>query len=332
MDYKTYHSDCFDILPKLDRRSVDLVVVDMPYGQTACEWDNKLDLDKMWAELKRACKKNCIYCFFCTTKFGYELISSNPTWFRYDLVWDKTNSTGWLNAKKAPLRTHEMIYIFSNKDDDLDVSHNLELRDYAGKIYKYTNSTMNEIEEQMGNRKAEHFFYRTNSTQFGIPTKETYKKLIELYKIDEAVDPETSESIFIPYDELRRLWDKDNKDTYNPQIGKGKPFKGKMHNGRCILYGVQKMHKSNNKGTRCPISILKFNHDKEKLHPTQKPVALCEWLVKTYSNKGDIVLDFCMGSGSTGLACKDRHFIGIEKDKKIYDSAIKRLSVDQKNE
>jgi site-specific DNA-methyltransferase (adenine-specific) len=102
-------------LAKLEKASIDLVFADLPYGQTDCEWDNKIDLEKLWIQLKRVSKTNTAFIFFCTTKFGYELIKSNEKWFKYDLVWDKTNTCGFLNAKKMPMRQHEMVYIFYNK-------------------------------------------------------------------------------------------------------------------------------------------------------------------------------------------------------------------------
>jgi site-specific DNA-methyltransferase (adenine-specific) len=102
-------------LAKLEKDSIDLVFADLPYGQTDCEWDNKIDLEKLWVQLKRVSKTNTPFIFFCTTKFGYELIKSNEKWFKYDLVWDKTNTCGFLNAKKMPMRQHEMVYIFYNK-------------------------------------------------------------------------------------------------------------------------------------------------------------------------------------------------------------------------
>jgi hypothetical protein len=114
-----YNDDCFNIFPKI-KEKVDLVVVDLPYstkGQkaTACKWDIPVDLKQMWIELKKICKKDCVYVFFCTTKFGYKLIQSNEKWFRYDIVWEKSRKVGFLNANKMPLRKHEMMYIFKEK-------------------------------------------------------------------------------------------------------------------------------------------------------------------------------------------------------------------------
>lgn len=121
------------------------------------------------------------------------------------------------------------------------------------------------------------------------------------------------------------------KMKYFPQMDIGKPYScnqiGKIRKpNSCIKAPLKTVSKINN-GDRYPKSILKFKHDKQKLHPTQKPVALLEYLIKTYTNEGDTVLDNVMGSGSTGVACinTNRHFIGIEKDEKYYQIAKKRI-------
>ena len=232
------NGDCLEIMPTLQKDSVDLVVVDLPYGQTACNWDSIIDMEKMWVQLKRICKSNATLVFFTTTKFGYKLIASNEKWFRYDLVWEKSSPVGHMSANKCPLRSHEMMYVF------------------------------------------------------GKPSGGT--------------------------------------KTYNPQKTEGKPYKVKAHHylSSVDVYGSTKVVDSENKtGDRHPLSIQKFKHDKEKLHRTQKPVEACEWLIKSYSNEGDTVLDFTMGSGSTGLACKNtnRKFIGIEMDVDIFKTATDRL-------
>jgi len=226
-----YNDDCFNVLHNIEEK-VDMVLVDLPYGQTNLKWDVKIDLDKMWEELKKICKENCIYVFFTTTKYGVDLINSNRKWFRYDIVWVKHIAVGFLNANKMPLRGHEMIYIF-------------------------------------------------------------YKK----------------------------------RGTYNPQKTEGKPY---GHKGRkdAKLYNLKgSIGTMNPDGKRHPLSYIKFNIDKKIKHSTAKPIKLCEWLIKSYSNKNDLVLDFCMGSGTTGVACKntERKFIGVEKDKEIFEYAKNRL-------
>ena len=313
------NDDCFNVFSKIPNKSVQLVCVDLPYGQTHCEWDCLIDLDKMWVELKRIGKDNCQFVFFCTVKFGNTLINSNPKWFRYDIIWEKSKTLGALDCNIRPLRKHEMIYIFSNiGEDDINICRNLEMRAYAEKVFTYINKTLKQITDIMGNRKAEHFYYSNKSTQFGLPTKATYNKLIELFNIDKMEG-------FLPFDKLKPF--ETIKMIYNPQKTEGKPYKCNNSGYKGEVYGNVKSTPIDNKGDRFPISILKFDYDKEKLHPTQKPVALCEWIIKTYSNEGDLVLDFTMGSGSTVVACINtkRKYIGIEKDKTIFEIAKKRI-------
>jgi site-specific DNA-methyltransferase (adenine-specific) len=321
MKFKSYikNADCFDEFKNIKDKTIDLVCVDLPYGQTACKWDSVIDLSKMWDELKRICKEGTVYVFFCTTKFGHSLISSNPKWFRYDLVWEKSKSVGFLSANKIPLRQHEMIYIFSYSGDDLNNERNIELRQYAEKVKKYINKPNKEIHSILGCQAIDHFF-RFKSTQFGLPTNKNYNKLIEHFKINEM-------KYYIKYDEMKKKWGTSNKSTYNPQKIKGKPYTTKGR-GTVGVYNSKRID-AINKGDRYPTSIIKFNQPKKSLHNTQKPVNILEWLIKTYSNENDIVLDFTMGSGSAIEACMNtnRKYIGIEKDKDIYLIAKDRLDL-----
>jgi site-specific DNA-methyltransferase (adenine-specific) len=118
--------------------------------------------------------------------------------------------------------------------------------------------------------------------------------------------------------------------TYNPQMEQGSPYKGFRGHNSTIgeVYGSRKsIHRNNDEGTRYPKSILKFKQEREGLHPTQKPVGLMEYLIKTFSNENEVILDNAMGSGTTGKACLNtkRSFIGIEKEKNYYDVAVKGL-------
>jgi len=127
--------DCLEVMKTLSDKSIDCFICDLPYGVltqpqgaialghkkltpqcSGCAWDIKIDLKKFWEQVKRLAKSdNTPVIMFCNTKFGAELINSNPDWFRYDLVWSKSNGVGFLSANKMPLRSHEMIYIFSKK-------------------------------------------------------------------------------------------------------------------------------------------------------------------------------------------------------------------------
>jgi DNA modification methylase len=127
------NGDCLEVLKTLADSSIDLVITDLPYGQTECAWDIVIDMNKLWAQLLRVGKENTAYIFFCTTKFGYSLIESNKKMFRYDLVWEKLNrKTGFLHCKKMPMRNHEMIYVFYAKLPTYNIEDNhIRLREYV---------------------------------------------------------------------------------------------------------------------------------------------------------------------------------------------------------
>ena len=108
-----FNDDCFNAFKQIEDNSINLFVLDLPYNTTACSWDKEIiPLDKMWVEIKRMMKPDGIIVMFCTAKFGYKLIHSNPKWFRYDLIWKKSRKVGFLSANKMPLRQHENIYLF----------------------------------------------------------------------------------------------------------------------------------------------------------------------------------------------------------------------------
>ena len=323
-----FNNDCFNVLPKLDEKSIDLVIVDLPYQQTNLSWDVAIDLEQMWVELKRICKKKCLFIFFTTTKYGFNLIKSKPKWFRYDLVWEKSRKVGFLSANKMPLRKHEMIYVFSDNEIIEDKSKLcVDIRNYSDMILKFIDKSKKDISKEIGD--VSHFFTNMNAKQFRIPTKKKYNLLIEKYKINTL-------DYFIEYDTLKNKYkeqlDKTESTKYNPQLTKGKPYKTSESSLTNSYYrGGEKEYKSksvDNKGTRHPTTILKFNNPKKSVHKTQKPVDLLEWLIKSYSNEGDTILDFCMGSGSTGVACKNlkRKFIGIEMNEDIFKIAQHRLN------
>ena len=113
-----FHGDCLDIMKTLSTKSVDCFICDLPYGciTGAAKWDVKINLEIFWQQVKRLAKHdNVPVLMFCNTRFGYELIKSNESWYRYDIVWEKTNAVGFLRANKAPMTSHEMIYVFSKK-------------------------------------------------------------------------------------------------------------------------------------------------------------------------------------------------------------------------
>ena len=228
--------DCLERMKEIPDSSVDMILADPPYGTTACKWDSVIDLPLMWQQLNRIIKPNGAIVMTASQPFTSVLTCSNLEMFRYDLVYDKPNGTGFFNAKKMPLRNHESILVF-------------------------------------------------------------YKKL----------------------------------PTYNPQMTHGHERKtaGKKGvNSECYGKTITKSHYDST--SRYPRSIQRFSSDKQKskLHPTQKPLSLMEYLVNTYSNINDVILDFTMGSGTTGVAAKNlgRKFIGIEMDEGYFKIAEERIN------
>ena len=131
MELTLHHGDCLEVLKTIPDKSIDLIICDLPYGclqggcpkgregtsgafAGGCAWDIKIDLEPFWKEVRRIRRSDhSPIIHFCTTKFGYEIIKSNESEFRYDLVWDKQRGVSFLSANKMPMRSHEMIYVFS---------------------------------------------------------------------------------------------------------------------------------------------------------------------------------------------------------------------------
>lgn len=238
-----YNGDCLEIMDKLIEKGikVDLIIADTPYQKTKNKWDSIIPFDKMWDKLKKIRKDNTAIVLFGQGIFSAKLILSNEEEYRYSLIWNKEHPSGFLNANKMPLTSHEDILIFYRK---LPIYNPQKFKG------KQNNSTGNTIVPKINNN-------------------------------------------------YKAFYQKDNSKKY-----------GDM---------------------KFPRSILNFKkpHPSVMVHPTQKPIELLEYLIKTYSNEKSLVLDFTMGSGSTGIACKNlnRNFIGIEIDKDYFKLAINRLEV-----
>jgi len=161
---------------------------------------------------------------------------------------------------------------------------------------------------------AGHYF-KKDKEQFVIPNQNDYEKLQATGYFEKT------------YEEVEELYSYGlNKKTYNPQMRLGKKYTAKQGRGSEIYGNKDNAVITVNTGERYPITVLEFARDKDKYHPTQKPIALFEFLIKTYSNEGDTILDNCIGVGTTGIASKNlsRKFIGIEKEPKYYEIACQR--------
>lgn len=230
---KLINGECIETMRTLPDGSIDCVLCDLPYGTTRNKWDAVIDFDALWEQYKRITKPNAAIVLFADGMFTAKLMLSNPKLWRYNLIWDKQRCCDFLNANRKPLKSHEDICVFYQK-----------------------------------------------------------------------------------------------QPTYNKQCWISKPYKRQKNGTLSDNYGKRGVAFSESEnGERNPLTILSFPRDGKRLHPTQKPVALLEWIVKTYTNAGDTVLDNCMGVGSTGVACLNtgRNFVGIELDKTYFETARRRI-------
>jgi DNA modification methylase len=237
-EWRLENCDALDLMASLEAGSVDALITDPPYGTTALEWDKPIDWPRFWTEARRVCKPTAPMVLFSAQPFTTDLINSNRTAYRYDVVWRKTLPTRVLDANRMPLRVHELILVFCDNG-------------------------------------------------YG---------------------------------------------TYNPQLTNGGAAYNitRSENGgdhyQGSLAGTYVNH-----GTRHPTSVLEFSNKAGELatdrHPTQKPVDLMAWLVKSYTNAGGLVLDPFAGSGSTGAACllTGRGFVGSELSPEYHAKATERL-------
>jgi len=322
-----YCGDCLVESERIESGSVDLILTDPPFGnmQGQCktgiyhqgkerhEWDKIIPPDKIMEISDRILRKNGRLILFAQSDFVFILhnaaIPNLP--YSYKMTWEKDSIGSFMRSKKAPLYQSEDILVFS-KNHDYECTHTL--RQYFKKVLDHIGLNLKQINVKLGHRKAEHTFYvqpkkaiikekgqkadhclRYGSTQFSLCTEATYQELIDVFEINKM--PE-----FKLFEELKEI---DNQ------------FKNEYPSTFNLWQGGK--YKSN---------ILKYKKDYNGFHPTQKPIALLEDLIKTFSNAGDTICDLTMGSGSTGVAAAhtDRKFIGIEKEQKYFDIAKKRIA------
>jgi DNA modification methylase len=318
------NGDCLELMKEIEDDSVDLIFCDLPYGQTSCKWDCKIDLDKFWIEIMRIKKLRTPIFFTTTTKFGVSLITSAPKkcHFRYDIVWVKSAPAGFLSAKKMPMRKHEMVYVFYEKLPFYDLSS------HKHKFIKpnIKNEPTNKKEDDLygvesGNAGRKKGFHQTqynpplpvsvvneglaDGQTLGDKGNECYGKFSYYNNGVKGYEPSLPVSVV-------------KEDLY----GMKGQNKGGLYAKGILDNGI----KTTTYEPSLPTTMLEIKSTRGK-HSTEKPVALMEWILKYYSKEGDVVLDPTMGSGSTGVACKNmnRNFIGIEMDEDIYDSAVKRI-------
>lgn len=237
---RIYNEDCLEGMKRIPDGSVDCVICDLPYGMTNAQWDKEIPSDLLWKEYRRVCKPNAAVVLFGIEPFSSRLRVSNIKAYKYDWIWYKNAISGFLNAKKQPLRDYETISVFYSKQ-----------------------CTYNPQMVKLAKKQHQSHLPIHCTTLYGEHTKGITKDV-------------------------------------------------EYHYPRSVI--------------RCQTVNSAFAQ-KKTLHPTQKPLDLIRYLVRTYTNKDETVLDNCMGSGTTAVACikERRHFIGFETDKGYFDIANKRI-------
>lgn len=296
-----YMGDCLEVMAGLPSGAVDAVICDPPYGNMDTDggrrlgingWDVPLEPAAFLAECNRILRMNGALVLFSQEPYTSRIITEahGNLPFSYRMTWLKDSFANHLMCKKAPVSYTEDVLVFFKKYDTL-AQH--PLRQYAERVLAACGGDLKAINARLGHRRAEHFFY-VKSTQFGLCTEQTYAQLCEVYGL-------AGFEWFKPYAELKAV-----DDAFKASVA------------RTFNLPEGQKYKSN---------VLQYRKDYSGYHPTQKPVALMEDLVKTYTNAGDMVLDFTMGSGSTGVACMNlgRQFIGIEREPNYFDIACRRI-------
>lgn len=307
-----YNECCLERLKKIPDKSIDLIFNDLPYGQTSCKWDSLIDINELWKQYKRIRKDNTPIFFTCSTKFGVSLINSNPKEFRYDIVWVKSAPCGFLNAKKMPMKKHEMLYVFYKK---------LPFYDLSSHTHKFLNT-------KNGMKGKADLCYSSKVKQ---DQNKQYEPPLPTSVIKEDVYNAKQRFKNGKLKKHPRHLQKGDDPIYDPPL----PTSVIKYDCKCNseLYGDTPRNNYKERKNRksiynppLPNSILEISSQKGK-HSTQKPVDLMKWILKYYSKEDDKVLDVTMGSGTMGVACKEmnRKFIGIEKDENIFKIAKDRI-------
>lgn len=310
---KLFLGDCLVESKKIKEGSIDLILMDPPYGNMNTDggrkigihnWDFQINTKDLFNIANRILRKNGKLILFSQEPYSSMLVSTViPNLpFSYRAIWEKDNFANALGVNKAMVGFTEDILIFSKMNPVHDSEFIHPLRPYFKSVFEFIGTTKKNIIDKVG-QKADHVF-RFNSSQFSLCTRETYDLLIDNFRIDLFAE-------FINFEELSKI-DLPFKAGLNSAANTVNPSIFNLWEG--------KKFKSN---------ILKYKKDYDGFHPTQKPVLLLEDLIKTFSNEGNLVVDLTMGSGSTGVACKNtnRNFIGIEMDEKFFDIAKNRIGL-----
>ncbi len=301
---KLFNGDCLEKLKDLSDNSVDIIIADPPYARFKhLEWDKKIDFEKLWEQLWRVSKPNCPIFLFGDFKFVVEIYNSQPKYFKYEIVWNKKTTTTPLLSRKRFGKCTEYILVFYKKQP---------VYNYA-KYHKITKGKASITTKGVVNWKGVNNYTTKNNYNPTLPTN-----IIE------------NDVVFSPM-----VMGKNN-NMYHCKSGKYEP--------RLPINIIEKEEKisddwnggkyksyNNHYEPALPCNVISCNSKRNKKiikKLTEKPQFVLKHLLKYFSNEGDTCLDFCMGSGSMGIACIDlkRKFIGIEKNKEFFDITKERLN------
>lgn len=275
-----HHGDCLDIMPGLADRSIHAIIADLPYSMTALKWDRAIPLEPLWEQFRRLLTPTGVVILTASQPFTSALVMSNPDWFKYALVWERSRATGFLQASKRHLRKHEDILVFS-----------------PGTVVS-----------GKGHQTARNMTYNPQ----GLVELETPVRSLNRNMEGGSLSYSGGYNSLSPH--FRPCYRKPNaKLSGEPSLFNGRPIRG---DGR------------NQTHTNYPTSILRFASENKPVHPTQKPLDLMRYLVRTFSNEGDTVMDCCLGSGTTGVAAlmEGRRFVGIEQEGGYFEIAKQRIA------
>lgn len=308
--------DCRQRLEELPEGSADLVLIDPPYGTikgcknmeawdngAAVDWDDAIDPAELLGMVARLLRKNGRAVIFCQEPYTSRLVTAVVPGIPFSTraVWKKNSPGICLGAKKNLVSYFEDMAFFQRIHPKHDFQGMDPSRPYFAQVQAFIGKSLKAINSDAGHRRLEHSFYH-GSTQFQLCGEELYLELVARYGLEAMPG-------FLPWEQLNA-----QSSAYREELVRS------MNEDFPSVFNLPE-------GAKSKSNVFDYPKDSEKLHPTQKPVALLVDLLETYTRPGDLVVDFTMGSASTGVAClrSGRRFVGVERDPEIYRTGLERL-------
>ena len=344
-----YNEDCLAGMTKLADNSVDMILTDLPYNLTNCHWDkDAIDLAALWEQFRRILKPCCSVVLFASGRFTYKLISSNLEQYKYKWIWVKNAPTFFVHAKNAPMRKFEEILVFSDGSINhptctdhrmkynpqgvvpcVSIGKDTATQVRGGKLKR--NDSFLADGDLKTSQLCSPIVGRNTSRAESIIGDRPSRACGTTYLQEQTGYP----SDVLEFDDLPDSKFIHNLDKNSEVSRQGGSFKGNWCNGAPAKFGSTVGKRPSHvdyyiqEQTGYPSDVLEYKvpHSAAKVHPSQKPVDLLEFLIRTYTDEGETVLDATMGSGSTGVAAVNakRDFIGFELSEKFFDIAKARI-------